>query len=268
MIERISSLMDDYRQTRAMLRFLDANLWIGRPRNPEFASGFDIATLRQRMERYNIYGGLVSHFGALAYGAGWANEELLKAIEGTGLWACITLLPEMFWHEAAGESYLAEMIKRGTRAARVFPATHNFSLRAWCSGALLEALAAHCIPLVLWHTETSWEEIRSLCQAYPQLPIIVEGTPRKILYYSRFYYPLLEQCSNLYLELHNLVAYLGIEDLVSRFGAQRLVFGSFMPVCDPNATLMQVTHARISQEDKMLVARENLAQLIAGVKQP
>jgi len=266
MQDRITELADAYRQARAELEFLDSNMWIGRPRNPEFATGFDIHALRDRLQRYGIAGGLVSHFAVLTYDVEWANEQVLAETAGTGLSAVVTLTPEMFEPPEAGRAYLSGAIARGARAARVFPATHNFTLRAWCSGALLQALADSRLPLIIWHTEASWDEIRNLCESYPEVPVIVEGTPKKILYYGRQYYPLLGRCPNLRLELHNLVSYLGVEDVVRRFGARRLVFGTYMPVYDPNTALMQVTHARLSSEDKRLIARDNLAELMAGVK--
>jgi uncharacterized protein len=265
MTERIARMIEDYRQARASLDFLDCNLWIGRPRHPEFVQSFDLAALRQRMQRYQIRGGVVSHFATIAYGVEAGNAALLEALAGTELWAGMTLVPEMFTDH---DHYLADAITRGARLARVFPASHNFALRPWCSGAMLQALAAHRMPLTVWNSEVSWEDVRALCEAYPDLPVIVEGTPRKILYYNRFFYPLLARYPNLYLEMHNLVNYLGIEDIVRRFGAEHLLCGSYMPVYDPNATLMQVTHARISEADKALIARGNLLRLMEGVKLP
>ena len=96
MLDRITALADAYRQARADLEFLDGNMWIGRPRNPEFATGFDIHALRDRLQRYGITGGLVSHFAALTYDVGWANEQVLAEIAGAGLSAALTLTPEMF----------------------------------------------------------------------------------------------------------------------------------------------------------------------------
>jgi predicted TIM-barrel fold metal-dependent hydrolase len=264
--DRIAIMAEAYRQARARLCFLDSNLWIGRPVQPEFNTLFDLDTLRRRMTRYQIQGGVVSNFAAKDYGPAWGNDEVLNLLAGTGLWAGIVLVPEMFDPESAGRAYLSECIARGARLARVFPKSHNFTLRAWCSGALLQALADSRLPLVVWHTEVAWDEICSLCETYPDLTVIVEGTGQKILYHSRVYYPLLERYPNLRLELHNLATYLGVEDLVRRFGARRLIFGSYMPVFDPNATLMQVTHARISEEDKQLIAGQNLAELVARVR--
>jgi hypothetical protein len=263
---QVARLCEAYREARAELAFVDANLWLGRPRSPEFADEPGLSALQQRLARYQIRGGVVSHFAALTYSPSWGNRILLEQVEGTELWAGIVLMPEMFEPEDAGRCYLDDCLSRGARLARVFPQSHNFSLRSWCSGALLQALADRQLPLSIWHTEVPWEEIRSLCQAYPDLPVILEGTPLKILYYDRLLYPLLAQCPNLRLELHNLVNYLGIEDITRRFGARRLVFGSFMPIYDPNVAMMQVTHARIGEEDKAAIARENLAALVAGVR--
>jgi len=241
-------------------------MWIGRPVHPEFNTQFNLETLRQRMQRYQIQGGVVSNFTAKDYDPAWGNYELLKLLAGTGLWAGIVLVPEMFDPQEAGRVYLSDCIMQGARLARVFPRTHNFTLQTWCSGALLRCLDDHRMPIVVWHTEVSWHEIYELCRSYPNLAVIVEGTGQKIIYHSRMYYSLLELCPNLYLELHNLVTYLGVEDLVRHFGAQRLIFGSYMPIFDPNVALMQVTCARICEEDKQLIAGRNLSTLIARVR--
>jgi hypothetical protein len=266
MTDRIAEMADVYRKARRRLAFLDSNLWIGRPKVPEFVDRFDLDALRRRLARYDIQGGVVSHFAGKDYGPAWGNAELLDALAGTGLWAGVILTPEMFDPEAAGRACLADAIRRGARLARLFPKSHNFTLRPWCSGALLEALADSRLPLAIWHTEVGWDEMRSLCETHPDLPVIVEGTPQKILYHTRVLYPLLERCPNLHLELHFLTGYLSVEDLVRRFGARRLIFGSYMPVFDPNAAMMQVTHARISDADKTLIAHRNLEELIAGVR--
>ena len=265
-LTRIAVLHQHYQEARATLQFLDANLWIGRPRTPEFAGEWGIERLCAGMARYGIQGGVVSHFAAVYYSPWHGNEALLAALEGTGLSAGVVLVPEMFGAPGEGREYLRDLISHGARFARVFPKTHNFILRPWCSGHLLEALCAYRVPLVVWHTEVGWEDVRAVCAAYPGLTVIIEGTPQKILYYNRILYPLLAELPNLRLELHNLANYLGVEDIVLRFGAKRLLFGSFLPICDPNVAMMQVTHARIGEGDKVQIANANLAELLGGVQ--
>jgi hypothetical protein len=262
----IAQQIGDYHRRRESLRFLDCNLWMGRPSVPEFVGEFDLNSLRRRMTRYGVQGGVVSHFACVNYGQAWGNDRVLAAISGTGLWGGVVLVPEMFRDEVRGRSYLADLISRGARLARVYPGAHHFSVRDWCSGALVRALADCRMPLMVRHTELSWEEIRALCDTYPSLTVIVEAVEQKMLYHNRRYYPLIERYPNLRLELHSFVGYLALEDVVGEFGAGPLIFGSYMPICDPNAGMMQVTHARISDEEKGLIARGNLLALVEGVR--
>lgn len=148
---------------------------------------------------------------------------------------------------------------------RLFPKSHRFSLARWCSGALLDAINERRLVLTLWHIEAGWEPIKMLCDTYPDLPVLIEGRPRKILYHLRYFYPLLERYPNLHLELHNLNIYLGIEDIIERFGAEHLVYGSCMPFNDPNVSQMMVTGARIDDGAKQMIARDNLERLLQGV---
>ena len=49
-------MIDAYREARAKLDFLDIDLWIGRPRFPGFAGGFESKDLFARLARYQIRG--------------------------------------------------------------------------------------------------------------------------------------------------------------------------------------------------------------------
>jgi hypothetical protein len=267
MTERIAQLIDEYRHARDSLAFLDCNLWLGRPPNPEFVTDFSLDALRKRMARYSIQGGVVTHFASLTYGQIWGNDAVLRALDGTGLWSGIVLVPQMFDPEPKGRAYLSDAVARGARVARIYPTEHRFSVADWCAGALLQALADSRMPLMVRHTQISWDEIHRICEARPNLTVIVEAVEQKILYHNRRLYPLLEHHPNLRLELHNFVGYLAVEDVVRRFGAHHLVFGSYMPVADPNAPMMLLTHARTPLEEKRRIARDNLAELVEAVRQ-
>lgn len=52
---------------------------------------------------------------------------------------------------------------------------------------------------------------------------------------------------------------------VRSFGAERLLFGSFVPVNDPCAAIGMILDADISEAEKRLVAGENLSRIIAEV---
>ncbi len=266
-VAHVEAWAERYEREKRALSFFDCNLWLGRPSIPGFSTGFDLAHLLLRIERYAIASGIVSHFAAQMEAPHRVNDWLLGRLESCdSLWGGLVLTLDLPPGFATWDEYLGHALARKARLVRLFPKSHRFSLQPWCSGELLEALAGRRVPLALWHTEVSWEEVRGLCLAYPDLPVIMEGWPQKILYHNRCYYPLLAQHTNLYLELHNLNNYLGLEDIVRRFGAGQLLYGSHMPLCDPNAPQMMVTGARITDRDKASIAHGNMERLLSEVQ--
>lgn len=255
-----------YRQRRDALELFDVNCWIGPPLEPCFSTVEKTAALAEALLRYGIRRAVVSHTVGLRYGAVEGNRELLDAVgRHDSLFAAATLVPEM----AEGGSWwevLRSLIAARVRLVRMFPASHGFLLKGDYLGGLLETLEELRVPLLVWHTQTTWREIAEVCSRYPDLPVIVEGTGRKLFYDNRTYYALLERFSNLFLETHNLTNYLGLDDLVGRFGSARFVFGSYFPHQDPNSAVMPITDGGFSEADRRNIAGGNLQRLIAEVK--
>lgn len=264
---RVERLAREYCERKKEQKFFDSNLWLGNPMQPEFCLKWDLDDLLGYMDRYAIEGGIVTHTAAVKEDPYASNAELLRRIkESERLWGGLVLNTDMPPGYTDWGSYLDWALSQKARLVRLFPKSHGFSLERWCSGALLNAVNERRIPLVMWHMETNWSAVKTLCDSYPELPVIIEGRPQKILYHNRFFYPLLEQCQNFHLELHNLNIYLGVEDIVERFGAQHLIFGSCMPFNDPNTSQMMVTAARIDEDARRRIAHGNLKNLMERIR--
>jgi predicted TIM-barrel fold metal-dependent hydrolase len=263
----VRQLREDFERRREALGFADSNAWIGPPLEPVFGSRESVDELAGLLRRSGVREALVTHTACLKYDWAEGSRLTLEAVAGRDdLHAAIALVPPNAGEIASVGDHLDEAIARKARAVRLFPKSHSFSLAEWCAGSILSEMQARRMPLILWHSETTWDHTHSLCLAYPELPVIVEGAGRKILYDNRMFYQLLADCPNFCLELHNLTNCFGIEDIVARFGAERLVFGSFAPYREPAAAIMAVTHARISDEHKRLIAGGNLRALIEAVR--
>jgi predicted TIM-barrel fold metal-dependent hydrolase len=261
----VDKLASQYRQRRDALGLFDANCWLGRPLEPAFAALGDIDNLTAALRRYGIERAVVSHTLGVGCGAEEGNRALVQAIqENEMLLAAATLVPEM----ACGTNWcelLRQMIDQRIRMVRLFPAAHNFLLAGKYLRGMLEALQQLHLPLVVWNTQTTWSAIAGVCEEFPELPVVVEGVNRKLFYDNRVYYSLLECCPNLLLETHNLVNYLGLDDLVSHFGSQRFLFGSYFPNQDPNAAAMLLCDGDMTQRDRENIAHGNLDRLLAEV---
>jgi predicted TIM-barrel fold metal-dependent hydrolase len=75
-------------------------------------------------------------------------------------------------------------------------------------------------------------------------------------------YPLLDQLPNFHIDLSWTIVHFGLEDFVKRFGATRFLFGSRMPIFSAGPAICYLQYADISDEDKAMIARNNLCRLL------
>lgn len=262
----LEHLVSEYRRRRDWLEPFDVNCWLGTPLEPAFTSIDGIGEFKAALTRRGIRRAVVSHTMCVRHGAMEGNRELLQSIRGErDLTPAATLVPEMAG-PGGWPQLLRSMIGDGVRLVRLFPHSHNFLLDGRYLDGMLEAIQEARLPLMIWHTQTTWPTLGGLCEKYPELPVIVDGTGRKLCYDNRIYYPFLQRFPNLFLETHNLTNYLGLDDLVSRFGSRRFIFGSYFPHLDPNSSTMPIRDGRMKEDDQQDIAHGNLERLLAEVR--
>jgi len=265
--ELIQSAMRERRELAERLRFFDANIWLGRPEGFPLAGGLTADRLETELGSRFITGGLVSHWRGKVVSAQEGNRALVCALEGMGdaLFSVWTGLP-LFPTETTGPVPGADAVSEKVRGVRLFPRSHNFPLETWCLGSLCEWLVACRMPMFIWHVELDWPSLYRLARAFPELSIVVETQTQKILYHTRPLFALMRDCANVYVELSNFAGAGFIEYVVRKFGTDRLLFGSFLPVSDPFVPIGMVLDADIAESEKALIAGENLRRLIGEVR--
>lgn len=246
--------------------FFDANLWLGPPALFPLASELHPADTARTLTEYGVQGALVSHWDAVRLSAQDGNQALLEASGA---------LPENLFTVWTGLPLAAPeqgpLPGRGhpdprLRGVRLFPRTHQFQFAPWVVGGLCTWCSERRIPLFVWHVELEWGSVQALASAFPQLNIVIESQWQKILYHNRDLFSLLAACPNVLLESSNYIGQDAVSVFVRCFGAERLLWGSFLPVNDPYAAMGMVLDADITADEKKLIAGGNLRRLIAGVR--
>ena len=264
MDDRIGTMSLQRRELAQRLRFFDAGIWLGRPQGFPLAKELPAGRLEAELGSRFITGGLVSHWRGKTVSAQQGNADVVTAIQGHGsdlfaVWTGLPLDPA-----EAGPVPGSDDVPASVRAVRVFPRSHNFPLERWSIGTLCEWLVGRRMPLFVWHVEVDWPSLYRLAQAFPKLPIVVETQTQKILYHTRPLFALMRDCRNVHVELSNFAGAGFMEYAVRRFGAQRLIFGSFLPVSDPLVPIGMVLDADIAEKDKALIAGGNLRRLVGN----
>lgn len=263
----IEGLVKGYQQDAHSRRFFDLNLWCDLSPQDAFylPESFDQAF--QDLRRCGIDRAVVSSAACIEYDPLDGNERVARLIrEQAHLSGAMVLVPDISFQGRSAEAYVDAKIDERFVIARMFPKRLNHSMQQWQIGDILAHLEARRLPLMLWHNEVTWDLVEGLCQAYPELPVIVEGNDVKLLYHNRNYLALLQRCPNLYLETHNLVLHAEIEHLADQLAPDRLLFGTYFPYNSPHPALFSILRARLPEATKDQLAAGNLERLLGQIR--
>jgi predicted TIM-barrel fold metal-dependent hydrolase len=217
------------------------------------------------MDRLGIERALVSHTLAQHFDAPQGNQILMQVLAGREdrLAPCWTLLPLSCGEMGTLDSLLERMSSADVRAVRLYPRLHSFALDEWQCGDLLEALSERRYVVLIDIDETDWSEVERICRSYTGLSVVVTQTGYRQF---RFLFGVMAQHDNLYCDLSNLSTYLGVEEVLARFGSGRLLFGTGLPAADPGGPIARVFYTRAAEADLAAMAHGNLERLLGGVR--
>ena len=271
--QRIETTAEQKRGQLEGLGLFDTNLWLGRPAFFPLASALAPEGLGRLAREYGLRGALLSHWDSVHLSAQDGNLALTNAGQAIreagrelpeGVFTIWTGLPTAIREQEPLPGFSRP--DATMRGVRLFPQTHHFSLSPWVVGELCEWCVEHRLPLFLWHVEFRWDDLHSLAGAFPHLALVVETQWQKILYHMRDLAALLGSRPNVYLETSNFIGQDHLAQFVGRFGPGRLLFGSFLPVNDPFASIGMILDADIPDADKAAIAGGNLRHLLEGVR--
>jgi len=193
-----------------------------------------------------------------------SNETLLSACEADeALTACPVVLPCGGPDPSADAANVDALIARGAGAVCIRPQADDWSLAAWASGGLFEALAARRVPVFCRADHVSLEAVADLAGRHPALPLIVA----EVGYRShRIVGPLLEAFAAVTLSLGGAFSlHRAVEDLARRVGPERIVFGTGYPAAEPTAAVTQLMYEDLADEQRTLIGSANLERLVGGI---
>ncbi len=242
------------------IAFIDSHCLIGRRAFREPGTLYKTEEFLREMEHHDIAGALVHHAFSVELYPPYGNDVLMQECgKSPRLFPCWALLPHHVNEMPPPEELAAQMLRQGVRAARILPRTHGFTPETLRACGLLAALERAGILLIVPVAEMDLAALGALCEAHPLLPVLVTGVSWAS---DRQLFPLLERCANLRVETSCYQGHNSVEILARRFGAYRLIFGTGLPHMSPGAAKANVLYARVSEEEKRLIAGGNLLRLL------
>jgi predicted TIM-barrel fold metal-dependent hydrolase len=244
----------------SQVRLLDCNLTVGRRSAPRPENDLSDEQLLAELDYAGISGGLAYHALAREYDPKLGNQHLTElAVALPRLMPCFVVLPHQTGEFPAGDRLLRYLEVGGARAVRLFPKDHVYGLgETWC-GDLFATLEEAGVPVLIDLDQTDWHELDEVLGAHPRLDLLLLRVGYRI---DRWAYPLLDQHPGLRLETAFYPLHGGIESVVERFGAERLVFGTGLPLWDAGAAISHLLYAGVDTEARTRIAAGNLEALL------
>jgi len=258
----IEKRVENFRDAVRNYDIFDMNIWWAPSLTDAFVRYDDWARQLDDLAQFGINGGIVTAHNAAFYDPYVGNEELLPLLRANeSFYGSIVVTPDMFLNPQKGRDYLSRMREAKVVAARMYPGQYKHSVREYAIGKMCRALEEAKLPLIVWHIDTSWDEIDSICTDHPGLNVVLESMDRKLLYHARDDMALLQAHKNFYLETHNLVLFRELETLYALGGQENLIYGSYFPYMTPNFSTYPVYMAEIPESAKRAVFAGNAKRL-------
>jgi predicted TIM-barrel fold metal-dependent hydrolase len=246
------------------MRRIDVHCMIGSSTNEQL----EIRNERELIDQladYNIDQAIVFHFVARDSNPIAGNEKLLEWTRNEDkLIPCFILSPHYKYDRGWAET---ERILReeNIRFVRICPRMHGFTLHGAHTREIFEMAARLRIHVLIDHSEIidafgkDMEIFEHLLKEHHDVNVILTSVSHRNI---MVVYGYMENYPNFYVEFSTYANTLAYEEAVSRFGSERLLWGTGMPFRMPGSAITMLSYADISVGDKENIAYKNVVKLM------
>lgn len=195
-----------------------------------------------------------------------ANELIYAACEAnSGLLPCPIVVPNSGYDLPDETAQVDDAIDHGAGAACIRCGQDSWFIADWISDPLFAALSERALPVYVGSDVLGQRDLAALAERFPGLPLVYAEIGYRE---NRTLLALLERFSNVYVSIGNpFNVHMGIEQLVERVGADRILFGTGFPESEQAAAVTYLAYADVSDEEKQLIGSGNMQRLIGAINQ-
>jgi predicted TIM-barrel fold metal-dependent hydrolase len=173
------------------------------------------------------------------------------------VWA---LLPSQTEEQEDPDRFIQSLKARDIRALVAFPDEHGYMLDGVVFGGIFEEMVYRSIPLLL---KPKWPLVYTILEQFPKLTVVAIGQgPHGA---DRYFRPLIERYNNFYIDTSTYLQDGGIEEFCSKYGAERMLFGTGYPGNCIGGPILRILTANIPDEQKELICSKNIRRILENV---
>jgi len=216
------------------------------------------------MDKFGIDRAAICSLNSILYDHSEGNEEVFQATKRypNRLLGIATLYP----HDKRSLIEFEKCIDEyGMKGLELQPHYHNYELNDGTIDPFIEEAIKKKVPVFIplclsmnWNfPKLKMSAISKLIDTYPEATYVIG----KFSYEIEEVLRLMKKYDNVSVETSGLQLMNGIERLVEEVGANRVLFGSGMPIQEVGPALVKIREAEIKEEEKELILEENAIKL-------
>ena len=179
--------------------------------------------------------------------------------EKAGRYPVLRLLPPGYPDEYYTRDEMVRLSTEEKALFRVCPGQDASPFTPWMFDWMLDVLVETKTPLLVSLQELDLRDAAAVKTAYPDLRLVITNTTQ---WMNRQYIRFAQHFPEVYFDTSNIIEYYGIENIVNLLGAQRILFGTYMPEKEPYDKVFQLLYCELSDEQKHLIAHGNFERLV------
>jgi hypothetical protein len=110
-----------------------------------------------------------------------------------------------------------------------------------------------------------WEKLLEIADSFKNMPLIIDGGDAKELMFNSYFFMILRNSANIYLNTHNLFVISQIEVLVSVSGSDRLLYDSYFPFYEPSISVERILESDMPEKSKQMIASRSIEKIYSGI---
>lgn len=256
------------------MEFFDINCWVSHEVLENNSVEKKSEDFFSSLSKNNISKVVLTNKLSLTYDWNIGNNDLLnfkELMQNENVFFSFILCPEVY-HQFKFSDYIKNAYYNKVRLFRVFPKSQLFYLNDYYMQKVFKEMADANFPLMLDLKELditgnkyfAINDLKILLNENKKLPVILETSLKQCMF-NRFYFPLLEEFENLYLEVSGMLLMDQIEHYIEKFGSERLIFGSNYPNFDLALNTSRIEFVQADSMEKSNIAYNNLSKLFEKI---
>lgn len=216
------------------------------------------------MDRFGIEQACVSSTMAIQYDFKAGNRELKREAERfPGRFIRFCVVHPRYWGEVRAE-FVQCVTEWGFRGLSLHPLEQGFPADCLSVKELMGIAAELGVPVAIHSSEDDVahpRRIGNLAGAFPSVPILMYHMGRVMAFHDAI--EVAAEHPNVILDTTDVTHHDGVvEKAIVKVGAQRIVWGSNLPISYPGPNLKRIMIARITEEERQLILGGNMEALL------